>query len=140
MLITGKVTEMTTKRSESGKWPRLLGFTEPEYSSVRNMILLAVCHILVQNFNVISWADDFLKDNIIILNAYQVISVIIADPLIVISWNFFCMMNYSSCLILQFRTKEQFPLTSLGFCQKNLHPTSSPNLLTCWDYRIFIVL
>lgn len=65
------MTEMTTKRRrESRKWPRLLGLTELEYSSVRNMVLLPVCHTLVYNFNVIFWADDFLKDNIIILNAY----------------------------------------------------------------------
>lgn len=70
-------------------------------------------------------ADDFLKDNIIILNAYQMISVIITGFFIIIkssgfffNFFFFCMKNYSSCLILQFRTEQQFLLTALEVCQK----------------------
>lgn len=41
------------KRREPWKWPNLSGLTELEYSTVRNMILLVVCHTPVCNFNTI---------------------------------------------------------------------------------------
>lgn len=53
ILITVKMTEMTTKRKEGivkmAKTCRLPG---PEYSSFGNMILLAAFHTLVYNFNI----------------------------------------------------------------------------------------
>lgn len=66
-----KMTEMTTKRKEViVKVAKTSRLTEPEYSSVGNMLLLAVCHTLVYNFFIIFCADDCLKDNIMTLNAY----------------------------------------------------------------------
>lgn len=62
-----------------------------------------------------------------ILNAYQVISAIIADLLIVIIWNFFCRNFFS--LILQLRTKDQVPLTSPGDYQKNFLLTKKVHLI-----------
>lgn len=58
ILITVKMTEMTTKRKEGivkvAKTSRLTG---PEYSNIGNIILLAVFHTLVYNFIIIilSW-------------------------------------------------------------------------------------
>lgn len=109
------------KRREPWKWPNLSGLTELEYSTVRNMILLVVCHTPVCNFNTIfgGWwlferqhnhlkclSDDFC-------NYYRLFHYNHLD-----FFFFSCMKNYSSCLILQFRTEEQFLLTALEICQK----------------------
>lgn len=51
ILITVKMTEMTTKRKEViVKVAKTSRLTEPEYSSVGNMLLLAVCHTRLQFF------------------------------------------------------------------------------------------
>lgn len=62
-----KMTEITTKRKEGiVKVAQTCRLTGPEYRRVGNTILLAVCHILVYNFNIIFCFDNCLKDNITI--------------------------------------------------------------------------
>lgn len=117
-----KMTKMTTKRGEnheSGQiFQGLLSWSTVLLEIWFCWWFVTLLYAILTPF---LGADDFLKDNIIILNAYQMISVIITGSFIIIIWIFFffsCMKNYSSCLILQFRTEEQFLLTALEICQK----------------------
>lgn len=120
------MTEMTIKMKEGiVKAAKTCRLTGPECSSFGNTILLAAFRTLVCNFNIIFCADDCLKDNIMILNAYQVVCVIIADQLIVVIWNFFS--GTLPFLILQLRTKDQ--RTSPGACEKNFLLTRKVHLI-----------
>lgn len=65
------MTEMTTTmKEEIVKVAKTCRLTRPEPNSVWDMILLAVFHIPVYNFNICFCADDCLTDNIMILNVY----------------------------------------------------------------------
>lgn len=119
------MTEMTTKRKEGiVKVAKTFRLTEPEYSSFGNMILLAVFHNPVYNFNIIFSV-------LMIERQHNDLKCLLGD-----FYNY-CRLAHSndlerlfrnsSFLILQFRTKDQ--RTSPGAYQKNFLRTRKVHLI-----------
>lgn len=85
-----KMTKMTTKRGEnheSGQiFQGLLSWSTVLLEIWFCWWFVTLLYAILTPF---LGADDFLKDNIIILNAYQMISVIITGSFIIIIWIFF---------------------------------------------------
>lgn len=89
-----KMTKMTTKRGEnheSGQiFQGLLSWSTVLLEIWFCWWFVTLLYAILTPF---LGADDFLKDNIIILNAYQMISVIITGSFIIIIWIFFFFLH-----------------------------------------------